>query len=153
MVAVAADDDGCELFFSQSDITAMRDDCYLPAALAAGHAGVATLCVALVAAAGASGRARINPGLARPRSGRTLLGTPPALLRTKPVPAASGGGSDPPSSRAHLTQLPPLRRLFAAAAPLAGPSRTHYDYRKLSSSSRDVGVFRQIKQPDRREAG
>ena len=27
--AVAADDDGCELFFSQSDITAMRDDCYV----------------------------------------------------------------------------------------------------------------------------
>ena len=47
----------------------------------------------------------------------------------------------------------PSSRLFAAAAPLAGPSRTHYDYRKLSSSSRDVGVFRQIKQPDRREAG
>ena len=47
----------------------------------------------------------------------------------------------------------PSSRLYAAAAPLAGPSRTHYDYRKLSSSSRDVGVFRQIKQPDRREAG
>ena len=51
-----------------------------------------------------------------------------------------------------VTLQQPASSPSGVAAPLAGPSRTHYDYRKLSSSSRDVGVFRQIKQPDRREA-
>ena len=46
------------------------------------------------------------------RSGRTLLGTPPAPLSPSLL---LGGGSDPPSSsRRHWTQL---SRLFAAAAP------------------------------------